>query len=125
MEPIGTYVLATKYDDGDPCDHFAVGFVSGYTHHGRYLTVDNAGAIQRHNGFRRAEKITDDEGRKIVELMPTIGNVIGPSLWWHLATIRGEVNPPDLCEGYYDHLPTKKHPSTVRETEVANDPFTP
>ena len=85
---IGDYVLATKYADGDPCDHFAVGFVSGYTHHGRYLIVDNDGRNQRANGFRRAESITADEGRQLVEMMPEIGDKEGPSLWFRLARIR-------------------------------------
>lgn len=96
---VGDYVLATKYSDGDPMDHFCVGFVSEYTHHHRYMIVDNDGNNQRHNGFRRVEKITQDEGRQLVELMPAIGDRRGPSLWWHLAKIRGEVNPPDPC-GY-------------------------
>ncbi len=92
MEPIGEYVLATKYDDGDPCDHFFVGFVSGYTEHDpkRYLIVDDAGVNQRGNGFRRAEKITGDEGCQLLELIPEIGDTPGQSLWWHLATIRAE-----------------------------------
>lgn len=86
---IGDYVLATKYEDGDPCDHFFVGFVVGYTHHGRYLVADNQGASQRANGFRRVEKITEEEGRKLVEMIPTISDVPGKSLWLHLASIRG------------------------------------
>lgn len=95
---VGDYVLATKYDDGDPCDHFYVGFVSGYTHHGRYLVADNHGQSQRANGFRRAEKITDAEGRRLIGMMGEIGDVRGRSLWWHLAKIRGEENPDDPCE---------------------------
>jgi hypothetical protein len=87
---VGDYVLATKYNDGDPCDHFCVGFVSGFTHHGRYLIVDNEGKQQRANGFRRAERLTDDEGRQLVELMPKIGDVPGPSLWSHLKRIRSK-----------------------------------
>lgn len=87
---VGAYVLATKYGDGDPCDHFFVGFVSGYTHHGRYLCVDNDGIAQRGNGFRRAERITADEGRQLVEMMPVIGDKPGPSVWWQLWKIRGE-----------------------------------
>lgn len=85
---IGDYVLATKYHDGDPCDHFAVGFVAGWTWHGRYLIVDNQGRNQRANGFRRVEKITADEGRQLVEMMPPIGDKPGPSLWVQLARIR-------------------------------------
>lgn len=86
---VGDYVLATKYGDGDPCDHFYVGFVSGYTWHHRYMIVDNDGNNQRGNGFRRVEKLTADEGRQLVELMPSIGDKRGPSVWWHLSEIRG------------------------------------
>jgi len=94
---IGDYVLATKHNDGDPCDHFFVGFVSGYTWHHRYIIVDNDGNSQRGNGFRRAERITADEGRQLVEMIPEIGDKRGPSVWWHLAKIRGEQNPVDPC----------------------------
>lgn len=94
---VGDYVLATKYGDGDPCDHFFVGFVSEYTHHGRYLIVDNEGVNQRANGFRRVERLTADEGRKLVELMPSIGDRDGPSLWWHLSNIRG-IGREIFCE---------------------------
>jgi len=87
---LGDYVLATKYEDGDPCDHFVVGFVSGWTRHGRWLVEDAEGRNQRHNGFRRAARITDEEGRKLVAMMPQIGDIQGPSLWWHLAKMRGE-----------------------------------
>ena len=85
---IGDYVLATKYFDGDPCDHFFVGFVSGYTWHRRYLVVDGNGVVQRQNGFRRAERITIEEGRQLVSMIPAIGDKLGPSLWWHLDEIR-------------------------------------
>lgn len=85
---IGDYVLATKWADGDPCDHFVVGFVAGYTRHGRFLIVDNDGRNQRANGFRRAERITADEGRQLVAMMPAIGDTPGDSLWWHLARLR-------------------------------------
>jgi len=85
---IGDYVLATKYEDGDPCDHFFVGFVSGFTAHGRFLIADSEGRNQRANGFRRAEVITTEEGRRLVEMIPEIGDTPGPSLWWHLDNIR-------------------------------------
>ena len=85
------YVLATKYSGGDPCDHFFVGFVSGFTRHGRYLVTDGEGKIQRQNGFRRAEKITEEEGRQLVGLFARISDKPGPSLWDHLAEIRGQL----------------------------------
>jgi hypothetical protein len=67
----GDYVLATKYDDGDPGDGYAVGFydrqldkVGGST---RHLVVDGDGKQFRGNGFRRVEPITDAEGRWLIE----------------------------------------------------------
>jgi len=95
---VGDYVLATKYRDGDPCDHFCVGFVSGYTENGRYLIVDNDGVNQRANGFRRAERITDDEGQRLVEMIPDISDNDGPSVWWHLNNIRGKDFKENLKE---------------------------
>lgn len=86
----GDHVLATKYPDGDPMDHFAVGFYAGVTDHDepRHLVNDGAGRLMRANGFRRAERITADEGRAI--LNSPIGDTPGPSLWLHLARMRGE-----------------------------------
>ena len=85
------YVLATKYEDGDPCDNFAVGFVVGKTWHGRYLVADLEGQLFRHNGFRRIEPITEEEGHALVKLFPTIGDRFGQSLWTHLDKIRKEL----------------------------------
>lgn len=115
---VGDYVLATKYSDGDPCDHFYVGFVSGYTHHGRYLIVDNEGKNQRANGFRRVEKITHEEGAALVALMPQIGDRRGKSLWWHLGKIRGEQDPHDPCETDEERL-QRVAKQVLREMEVS------
>jgi len=52
----GDYVLATKYSDGDPLDHWAVGFYDGTTEHmrPRHHVIDGDGQRFRVNGFRRA-----------------------------------------------------------------------
>lgn len=92
---IGDYVLATKYSDGDPCDHFCVGFISCVTHHGRYLVVDNEGQNQRENGFRKVGKITREEGSVLVALMPLIGDREGQSVWRHLAEIKAKLKLRD------------------------------
>ena len=83
---IGDYVLATKWSDGDPCDHFCVGFFSGKDRD-RYKVVDADGNLFRANGFRRCEAITQEEGELILSLK--IGDQTGPSVWWHLKKIRG------------------------------------
>lgn len=88
---IGDYVLATKWSDGDPCDHFCVGFFAGKDRD-RYKVVDSDGNLFRGNGFRRCEIITQKEGESILSLK--IGDKPGPSVWWHLERIRGiEVQP--------------------------------
>jgi hypothetical protein len=67
---IGDYCLATKYCDGDPGDHFAVGFLKEITQWGtttRYIVVDENGMPFRANGFRTCRKITQEQGRWVVE----------------------------------------------------------
>lgn len=91
---VGDYVLATKYADGDPCDQFSVGWVSAEGPHDRMIVVDEEGQPFRANGFRRVEPITDAEGRALVELSDTIGDVPGPSVWFHLAQIRRRLASP-------------------------------
>ena len=98
---VGEYVLATKYDDGDPCDQFCVGIyrnpLTQYTSL-RHDIVDSDGNLFRGNGFRRAEVITQEEGSALIALFPEISDKPGKSLWWHLDTIRGVPNPYDPCE---------------------------
>ena len=58
---IGDYVLATKWNDGDPGDHWAVGFYESYVND-RYRVVDNDGKQIRAGGFRRIGLIDADTG---------------------------------------------------------------
>jgi hypothetical protein len=79
----GDYVLATKYHDGDPGDHFAVGFYAG-TLEGRpdrYLVVDINGKPFRANGFRRIKKISTARGVWIIEHLGLIEGS-SHSVWW-------------------------------------------
>jgi hypothetical protein len=92
MKP-GDYVLATKYNDGDPCDHFCVGFIADppmlpKLGGDRFNVADADGNLFRGNGFRRCEVITAEEGAALVALFPSIGGKPGPSVWDHLARIR-------------------------------------
>lgn len=90
---VGDYVLATKYKDGDPCDHFCIGFVSEIDDRlgtRRFMVVDDVGKSFRANGFRRAERITGAEGQDLLSIFPMIGDKPGPSLWEHLAIIRDQ-----------------------------------
>lgn len=65
----GDYVLATKYHDGDPGDQYAVGFYDRPLEYDetRHLVVDGSGKQFRNNGFRRVEKISETEGRWLIE----------------------------------------------------------
>jgi len=66
----GDYVLATKYSDGDPRDHWAVGFFDKmleYSSGDRFMVVDGDGEQFRGNGFRRAERIPTECGNWMVK----------------------------------------------------------
>lgn len=68
---VGSYVLATKYDDGDPGDAWAVGYYIGPSknHPERYLVGDKDGNLYYGpNGFRRIRaNLNADVGRWLVE----------------------------------------------------------
>lgn len=64
---IGDYVLATKYDDGDPGDTWAVGFYDG-ERDGRHYVKDATGAQIRVNGFRRVARIRADVGTWLISV---------------------------------------------------------
>lgn len=97
----GDYVLATKYDDGDPCDPYAVGFYDK-EFRGRHQVVDALGNSFRNNGFRRVQKITAAEGQYILNEVK--GDVPGISIWSHLEQYRyrvlaEETSSPDPFDG--------------------------
>lgn len=83
MPQIGDYVLATKYSDGDPQDHFAVGFYHGLTEHNppRFHVIDGNGQQFRGNGFRRIRKISQERGAWIVVNIRAI-ELSGRSVWY-------------------------------------------
>jgi hypothetical protein len=83
MKPLapGDYVLATKYSDGDPCDHFYVGFYQGMLG-SRFLVSDSQGRPARANGFRRCERISERVGAALCAAMPALSNKHGRSIWW-------------------------------------------
>lgn len=77
----GDYVLATKWSGGDPCEPFAVGFLS-HIKGDRFHVVDKDGKTFRAGGYRRCEKITYEIGDVIVAAMPVISDRPGRSLWY-------------------------------------------
>lgn len=76
----GDYIVATKYKDGMPNDHFVVGFFRDMTWHNRYNVVDEEGKLFRHNGFRRAKKISKEVGKLIVDNIKNI-EMSEKSIW--------------------------------------------
>lgn len=82
---IGDYVLATKYSDGDPHDHWCVGIVRGFLlgYSPRILVEDCNGQLFRANGFRRAKRISRERGDFIIAHMADIESS-DRSLWWWL-----------------------------------------
>jgi len=67
----GEYVLATKFHDGGPRDHFVVGFFSHMLRE-RFIIVDDKGVPFRASGFRRVEKISAECGAFIVSRLREI-----------------------------------------------------
>jgi hypothetical protein len=81
----GDYVFATKYSDGDPSDQWCVGFYDGFRHD-RHFVVDGDGKQFRGNGFRKAAKITAEEGVWLLDVGPRLeGSPPGVNLWDMLA----------------------------------------
>jgi len=81
---IGDYVVATKWHDGDPQDHWCVGFYNGMIKKeggDRFDIVDIDRKSFRGNGFRRAKKISAERGRWLVENQRLIEQS-GRSVWW-------------------------------------------
>ena len=94
LPSVGDYVLATKYGDGDPQDHWCVGFYAGLTNPDkydppRYDVVDGEGKNFRGNGFRRIKKITPERGAWMLKHAKDI-ELSGRSIW-HFA--RCSMNP--------------------------------
>jgi hypothetical protein len=69
----GDYVLAHKWSDADPGDHWCVGFYDHPMRGGeRHMIVDGDGKPFRGNGFSYVVPITDAQGRWMIEHIPAI-----------------------------------------------------
>ena len=81
---VGDYVLATKYDDGDPQDQWSVGFFNGimqeYLPAIRYDVVDEKGLSFRGNGFRKVQVISCETGKWLIDNIKNI-EYSDKSLW--------------------------------------------
>lgn len=95
---VGDYVLATKYADGDPQDHWCVGYYAGITapHYTtpRFDVVDGEGMQFRGNGFRRVEKITSERGAWMLKRARDI-ELSGHSVWHFSTCPMNEPNSQD------------------------------
>lgn len=78
----GDYVLATKYHDGHPGEHWVVGYFDRMAglDGDRYIVVDSGGMPFRASGFRRAEKITKEVGAYLLDYQDAIEDRT-TSLW--------------------------------------------
>lgn len=81
----GDYVVATKWQDADPNDHWCVGFYdrmlpkkSG----DRYMIHDSQGHQFRQNGFRWAKKISKNRGEFLLNMREEIENSKHSIKWW-------------------------------------------
>jgi hypothetical protein len=79
----GQYVLATKWSDGHPRDHWAIGFIHSIDvgqYDTRYIVVDGEGTRFRCNGFRRAVVIQQNVGLWLLKRIDAI-DAGDRSLW--------------------------------------------
>ena len=76
----GDYVLATKWRDGDPQDHWVVGFFDRMLREDRFIIVDSEGQPFRANGFRRVKKISAERGAWLLGHAKEI-ETSGRSVW--------------------------------------------
>ena|ERR1700734_3409042 len=82
----GSYVLATKYYDGDPGDQYAMGFFEyWYDHFGqnRYIVVDNDGNSFRGNGFRCIASLSHRRGVWLCANIKLIDSLMDSFSIWH------------------------------------------
>ena len=84
----GDYVLATKFEDGDVCDPWYVGFYKEYNEELKLHIVEGS-----ERGYRRCELITKEQGVGILKAgaeLEDIGLRLGQGLqlsWWNILLV--------------------------------------
>lgn len=91
----GDYVVATKYSDGDPQDQFCIGIFEGMEHD-RFIVLDDDNKRFRASGFRRARKVRQDVGGKLVDIIPEISDKPGRSIWSWVRQFERDLTPPSV-----------------------------
>lgn len=90
---IGDYVLATKYEDGDPGDAWALGFFTGKLPKAggdRYMVADAAGNQFRANGFRRIKRISPEVGAWLLRAAKSLEQAPpGAVNLWNMLQVQG------------------------------------
>lgn len=65
---LGSYVLATKWSDGDPGDAWAVGFLNGFhDFNGKFLVGNDEQHTFRINGYSYCAEISDEVGDWLIK----------------------------------------------------------
>lgn len=110
----GDYVLATKYEDGDPADAWGIGYYAGF-HNDRHYVIDAQGKQIRMNGFRRVAAISQDYGtwlwhnRKELEASPA-----GMINLWGMLSMQSPIKPVvvslEKCFQAINHFHRNAHP---------------
>lgn len=78
----GDYVVATKYNDGDPMDPHCVGFFDEMTPWGKFRVVDSKGTQYYFGGFKKCERITAKTGAILCQLFKVVSDQRGNSIWY-------------------------------------------
>ena len=94
LPPLGAYVLATQYTDGDPGDHWAVGFYVGPgPRPDRHQVVDGTGTPMRANGFARVAMIRPEVGAWLLASASSLTQAPPGSV-----TLWGMLTPPAFAD---------------------------
>ena len=104
MPEIGDYVLATKWEDGDPGDPWAVGIYHGPSPHNpdRHYVGDEETDTFYRNGYRRVGRITEEYGRFLLSISEDLERKSPPGSvnLWTMMGDRATPQTSDVETGY-------------------------
>jgi hypothetical protein len=105
---VGDYVLATKWQDGDPDDHWCVGFLREEVD-GRFIVTDANKVPFRATGFRRCERIEAEIGNWLLAHKDEIETSSERSIWSVVDRLRLVGTAPHI---YGDEDPDDDEPAS-------------